>query len=201
MYRRCIKPLFDFIGALSALLVLSPLLVAMTIGLYCGNRGAVFFRQERPGKDGRIFRIIKFKTMTDGKDENGMLLPDEMRLTRTGRFLRATSLDELPQLINVLLGDMSMIGPRPLLPQYLSLYSAEQARRHEVKPGITGWAQCHGRNAISWSEKFKLDVWYVDHLSFSTDCRILFTTFRKVLARDGINQRGKATIEMFNGKN
>ena len=185
-----------------ALLCLSPLLLVVTIWLHFANRGAgAFFFQERPGLHSRIFKIVKFKTMTDERDEGGHLLPDEQRLTRVGRFVRSTSIDELPQLWNVLRGDMSLIGPRPLLVQYLPLYSPEQARRHEVRPGITGWAQCHGRNAISWGEKFKLDVWYVDHLSFKTDVTVILTTIRKVLTRADISQQGQATMEAFNGKN
>ena len=159
------------------------------------------FLQERPGKDGKIFKVIKFKTMTDERDENGRLLPDAERLTKVGKFVRSTSIDELPQLINVLKGDMALIGPRPLLPQYLPLYSPEQARRHEVRPGISGWAQCHGRNAISWTEKFKLDVWYVDHVSFITDLKVLFITIKNVLMRKDINSATSATMEAFDGTN
>lgn len=202
MYRLFLKRFFDFCISLVALVVVSPLLVVVTVGLHFANKGTgVFFLQERPGKDAKIFRIIKFKTMTDERDEDGELLSDELRLTKIGRFVRSTSIDELPQLINVIKGDMSLIGPRPLLVQYLPLYSKEQARRHEVRPGITGWAQCHGRNAISWTEKFKLDVWYVDHLSFWTDLRIIGLTIKKVLLRADINEAGNATMEIFNGKN
>ena len=202
MYRLFLKRFFDFCISLVALVVVSPLLVVVTVGLHFANKGTgVFFLQERPGKDAKIFRIIKFKTMTDERDEEGELLSDELRLTKIGRFVRSTSIDELPQLINVIKGDMSLIGPRPLLVQYLPLYSKEQARRHEVRPGITGWAQCHGRNAISWTEKFKLDVWYVDHLSFWTDLRIIGLTIKKVLLRADINEAGNATMEIFNGKN
>ena len=202
MYKYFFKRVIDFIIALCALLVIWPLLLVITVWLYFANKGAgVFFLQERPGKDGRIFRVIKFKTMTDERDTNGNLLPDEARLTKVGKFVRSTSIDELPQLVNVLKGDMSLIGPRPLLPQYLPLYSKEQARRHEVRPGITGWAQCHGRNAISWTRKFELDVWYVDHCSFLLDLKIIFTTIKKVLVREGISQQGQATMEMFNGYN
>lgn len=202
MYKYFFKRVIDFIIALCALLVIWPLLLVITVWLYFANKGAgVFFLQERPGKDGRIFRVIKFKTMTDERDTNGNLLPDEARLTKVGKFVRSTSIDELPQLVNVLKGDMSLIGPRPLLPQYLPLYSKEQARRHEVRPGITGWAQCHGRNAISWTKKFELDVWYVDHCSFLLDSKIIFLTIKKVLVREGISQQGQATMEMFNGKN
>lgn len=176
--------------------------MVITIWLHFANKGAgAFFFQERPGKDGIIFKVIKYKTMTDERDTNGNLLPDEVRLTKVGKFVRSTSIDELPQLINVLKGDMALIGPRPLLPQYLPLYSPEQARRHEVRPGISGWAQCHGRNAISWTEKFKLDVWYVDHVSLMTDLKVIWITIMKVLKRDGISQEGNATMEAFNGKN
>lgn len=160
-----------------------------------------FFTQERPGKDGKIFKVIKFKTMTDERDAEGNLLPDAVRLTKVGSFVRSTSIDELPQLINVLKGDMALIGPRPLLPQYLPLYSKEQARRHEVRPGITGWAQVNGRNAISWSKKFKLDVWYVDHCSFLLDLKIVFMTIRKVFIREGISSDTSATMEVFTGNN
>lgn len=184
------------------LLLLSVPLVAVTVWLHFANKGAgAFFRQERPGKNGRIFRIVKFKTMTDERDVEGNLLPDADRLTKVGRFVRSTSIDELPQLWNVLRGDMSLIGPRPLLPQYLPLYSPEQARRHEVRPGITGWAQCHGRNAISWGKKFELDVWYVDNYSFKTDCSIVWTTLLKVIKRSDVQSEGHATTERFNGTN
>lgn len=184
------------------LLVLALPLAAVTLWLHFANKGAgAFFRQERPGRNGRIFRILKFKTMTDERDADGNLLPDEVRLTRVGRFVRSTSIDELPQLWNVLKGDMSLIGPRPLLVQYLPLYSPEQARRHEVRPGITGWAQCHGRNAISWTKKFELDVWYVDHVSFSTDCLVVWTTLKKVLSRSDISSATSATMEAFDGTN
>ena len=202
LYRDCIKRVLGFSIALVAITCLSPLLLVVTIWLHFANKGAgAFFLQERPGKDGKIFKIIKYKTMTDERDANGKLLPDARRLTRVGRFVRSTSIDELPQLFNVLKGDMALIGPRPLLVQYLPLYSPEQARRHEVRPGITGWAQCHGRNALSWSEKFKLDVWYVDHCSFLTDVKVILTTIKKVIARDGIAQNGQATMETFNGNN
>lgn len=201
MYRRYFKRLFDVVGAGFGLICCAPLLLVVAFGLFLTRKGSVFFLQERPGKDGRVFRIVKFRTMTDERDDNGALLSDDSRSTRIGRFLRATSLDELPQLFNVLRGDMSIIGPRPLLVEYLPLYSAHQARRHEVLPGITGWAQCHGRNAISWQEKFELDVWYVDHLSFATDVRILLTTLRKVLKREGITPENQMTVEYFNGKN
>lgn len=202
MYRKYFKRLIDFVVSLLALICLSPIILVVTVWLHFANKGAgAFFLQERPGKDAKIFKIIKFKTMTDERDENGNLLPDEKRLTRVGRFVRSTSIDELPQLFNVLKGDMALIGPRPLLVQYLPLYSQEQARRHEVRPGITGWAQCHGRNAISWTEKFKLDIWYVDHCTLNTDLEIIFTTIKKVLRRADISQEGAATMEAFNGHN
>lgn len=202
MYRHYIKRLLDFCISLIALICLSPLLLVVTIWLHFANRGAgAFFLQERPGKDAKIFKIIKFKTMTDERDADGNLLPDARRLTKVGRFVRSTSIDEFPQLINVLKGDMALIGPRPLLIQYLPLYSKEQARRHEVRPGITGWAQCHGRNAISWAAKFKLDVWYVDHLSFLTDLKVIWLTINKVIKRADINEAGHATMEAFNGNN
>lgn len=202
MYRRVFKRVFDFCIALVALIDLSPLLLAVAIWLHFANRGAgAFFFQERPGLHGKIFKIWKFKTMTDERDAEGNLLPDVQRLTRVGRFVRSTSIDELPQLFNVLKGDMALIGPRPLLARYLPLYSPEQARRHEVRPGITGWAQCHGRNAISWTERFKLDVWYVDHVSLRTDLNVILTTIKTVLHREGISQQGQATMEPFNGHN
>lgn len=202
MYKNYIKRLLDFFIVLLALLVIWPILLIITLWLHFANKGAgAFFTQERPGKDSKIFKIIKFKTMTDERDTEGNLLPDELRLTKVGKFVRSTSIDELPQLINVLKGDMSLIGPRPLLPQYLPLYSKEQARRHEVRPGITGWAQCHGRNAIAWTEKFKLDVWYVDNISFMTDVEIFFMTIIKVIKRSDINTSNDATMEDFNGTN
>ncbi len=202
MYKNFFKRVLDFGISLVALVVLSPLLLTVTIWLHFANRGAgAFFTQERPGKNGKIFKVLKFKTMTDERDASGALLPDAQRLTRVGRFVRSTSVDELPQLVNVLKGDMALIGPRPLLVQYLPLYSPHQARRHEVRPGITGWAQCHGRNAISWHEKFDLDVWYVDHLSFWTDLKVVFITVKKVLCRDDINSATSATMEAFNGEN
>lgn len=197
-----IKQLLDFSIAFIALLLLSPILIIVALFLHFANKGVgVFFLQDRPGKDAKLFKVIKFKPMTDERDAKGILLPDERRLTPIGRFVRSTSIDELSQLINVLKGDMSLIGPRPLLPQYLPLYSAEQARRHEVRPGITGWAQCHGRNAITWSEKLQLDVWYVDHCTIVTDIKIIFITIKKVLLRDGISSATSATMEPFNGKN
>ena len=202
LYRDHIKRVLGFCISLIAIICLSPLLLVVTIWLHFANKGAgAFFFQERPGKNGKIFKIIKYKTMTDERDANGELLPDEVRLTRVGRFVRSTSIDELPQLFNVLKGDMAIIGPRPLLVQYLPLYSPEQARRHEVRPGISGWAQCHGRNSLSWTEKFKLDVWYVDHCSFKTDIEVILTTIKKVIVRDGISQDGQATMEAFNGNN
>ena len=202
LYKNFFKRAIDVVASGGALLLLSVPLAAVTVWLHFANKGAgAFFRQERPGKDGKIFRVVKFKTMTDERDASGNLLPDADRLTKVGRFVRSTSLDELPQLWNVLRGDMSLIGPRPLLPQYLPLYSPEQARRHEVRPGITGWAQCHGRNAISWQKKFELDVWYVDHISFATDCKVILTTLKKVIARDDINSATAATMEAFNGNN
>ena len=202
MYKHFFKRFLDFGIALIALICLSPILLLVTIWLHFANKGAgAFFHQERPGKDAKIFRIVKFKTMTDERDADGKLLPDAQRLTKVGKFVRSTSIDELPQLFNVLKGDMALIGPRPLLVQYLPLYSQEQARRHEVRPGISGWAQCHGRNAISWTEKFKLDVWYVDHCTFKTDLNVIFTTIKKVLRRADINQDGNATTEEFNGSN
>ena len=202
MYKNFFKRLLDFCIALVALICLSPLLLVVTVWLHFANKGAsAFFLQERPGKDAKIFKIIKFKTMTDERDAEGNLLSDEVRMTKAGKFVRLTSIDELPQLINVLKGDMALIGPRPLLVQYLSLYNKEQARRHEVRPGITGWAQCHGRNAISWKEKFKLDVWYVDNCSLTTDLKVIFLTINKVIRRADISQEGSATMEAFNGNN
>lgn len=202
LYRDCFKRTLDFCLTLFALVILSPLLLLIVIWLHFANKGAgVFFTQERPGKGGKIFKVIKFKTMTDERDADGNLLPDEQRLTKVGRIVRSTSIDELPQLINVLKGDMALIGPRPLLVQYLPLYNKEQARRHEVRPGITGWAQCHGRNAISWSKKFELDVWYVDHCSFLLDLKIILLTIKKVLVREGISSETSATMEPFTGNN
>ena len=202
MYRKYLKRWLDFVIVLCVLAVIWPILLLVTLWLHFANKGAgAFFTQERPGRNGKIFKVIKFKTMTDERDADGNLLPDAERLTPVGRFVRSTSIDELPQLINVLKGDMALIGPRPLLVQYLPLYSKEQARRHEVRPGITGWEQCHGRNSISWTEKFKLDVWYVDHCSLITDIKVIFITIKKVLLRDGISQEGQATMELFNGNN
>ncbi|GEM62187.1 sugar transferase [Sphingobacterium faecium NBRC 15299] len=201
MYKYFFKRILDFLAAFCGLIILSPIFIIVCIGLYIANDGKPFFFQARPGKGGKIFKIIKFKTMNDKKDTNGNLLPDADRLTPIGSFVRKTSLDEIPQLINVLKGDMSLIGPRPLLIQYLPLYTATQSRRHEVRPGITGWAQVNGRNAISWEKKFELDVWYVDHISLATDLKVFFTTFKKVFKREGISADGHVTIEPFNGNN
>lgn len=202
MYKHFFKRFFDFWISLIALICISPILLVVTIWLHFANKGAgAFFLQERPGKDGKIFKVIKYKTMTDERGADGELLPDEQRLTKVGRFVRSTSIDELPQLLNVLKGDMALIGPRPLLVQYLPLYSSEQARRHEVRPGISGWAQCHGRNTISWTEKFRLDVWYVDHVSLWTDLKVIGITIMKVLKRADISEEGHATMEAFNGRN
>ena len=202
MYKHYFKRFFDFGVALVALICMSPILIVVTIWLHFANKGAgAFFFQKRPGKDGKIFKVIKFKTMTDERDADGNLLPDADRLTNVGRFVRSTSIDELPQLINVLKGDMALIGPRPLLVQYLPLYNKEQARRHDVRPGITGWAQVNGRNAISWTKKFELDVWYVDHCSLWLDVKIIFLTIKKVFVREGISQEGQATMAFFTGNN
>lgn len=206
MYKNFFKRILDFCISLVALICLSPILLVVTIWLHFANKGAgAFFLQERPGKDAKIFKIIKFKTMNEEKDENGKLLPDLQRITPVGRFVRKTSLDELPQLFNVLKGDMALIGPRPLLVKYLPLYSPEQARRHELRPGISGWAQCHGRNSLTWGEKFKLDVWYVDHCSLKTDLNVIFTTIKKVLKREDITSENvgeqRITMQEFNGNN
>lgn len=202
MYKHFFKRLFDFCIAFTALLCIGWFLIIIAIWLHFANKGAgAFFFQERPGKDGKIFRVVKFKTMTDERDAEGNLLPDEKRLTKVGSFVRSTSIDELPQLWNVLVGDMALIGPRPLLVQYLPLYSKEQARRHEVRPGISGWAQCHGRNAISWTQKFEYDVWYVDHVSLMTDIKVIFITINNVLRRKDINSATAATMEYFTGDN
>lgn len=198
-YRKLIKPLFDFTCSLLGLLVLSPIFLLVWLSLIIANSGKPFFYQRRPGKGGRIFTIVKFRTMNDKRDADGDLLPDTERLTKVGSFVRKTSLDEIPQLINVLKGDMSLVGPRPLLVEYLPLYNEVQARRHKVRPGITGWAQVNGRNAISWQQKFEYDVWYVKNLSFSLDLKILFLTIKKVVLREGISQEGEATIEQFKG--
>lgn len=203
MYKNYIKRILGFCISLTALIVISPLLLVVTVWLHFANKGAgAFFTQERPGKDGKIFRIIKFKTMTDERDENGELLPNDQRITKIGASIRKISLDELPQLFNVLKGDMALIGPRPLMPRYLKLYSPEQMRRHEVRPGISGWAQCHGRNAISWTEKFKLDVWYVDHITLWVDLKIIFITMKNVIMRKDIDYGGTSVnSEGFNGHN
>lgn len=201
MYKSCFKRFFDFLIAFVGLICLAPIFIIITIGLYFANQGKPFFFQARPGLNEQIFRIIKFKTMNDKKDSSGNLLPDVDRLTSIGSFVRKTSLDEIPQLINVLKGDMALIGPRPLLPQYLPLYNTMQKRRHEVRPGITGWAQVNGRNAISWQRKFELDVWYVDHISFALDLKIFLLTIKKVFVREGISQEGEATMEIFKGNN
>lgn len=202
MYKYFFKRFIDIFLSGIALVALSPIIFILWIWLTLANKGAgAFFFQKRPGKNAKIFKVVKFKTMTDERDDNGNLLPDEKRLTNVGKFVRSTSLDELPQLWNVFKGDMSLIGPRPLLPQYLPLYSAEQARRHEVRPGITGWAQVNGRNAISWKQKFEYDVWYVDNFSLLLDIKIIFLTIKKVFLRDGINSASSVTMEAFNGKN
>lgn len=199
MYRSFFKRGIDFLLALTGFICIFPLFAGVMISLYFANKGSVFFRQARPGLNGKVFQVIKFKTMTDEKDAQGKLLPDKDRLTKIGKFVRSTSLDELPQLLNVITGDMSLIGPRPLLVKYLPLYTKEQARRHEVRPGITGWAQVNGRNAISWEQKFEYDVWYVDHVSFALDVKIIFLTLKKVLVREGINAAAAATMPPFTG--
>jgi lipopolysaccharide/colanic/teichoic acid biosynthesis glycosyltransferase len=202
MYKHFFKRFFDFWISLIVLIIISPILLVVTIWLHFANRGAgAFFTQDRPGKDGKIFKVIKYKTMTDERDEDGNFLPDEDRITKVGKFVRSTSIDELPQFFNVLKGDMALIGPRPLRVEYLPLYSKEQARRHEVRPGISGWAQCHGRNSISWTEKFKLDVWYVDHVSLLTDLKVIFITIKNVLMRKDISAEGSATMPFFDGTN
>lgn len=201
MYKDILKPLIDFILALTAILILSPLLIFISIALALANQGNPFFFQLRPGKNKKIFNIIKFKTMSDAEDKDGNLLPDSERLTNIGKFVRKTSIDEIPQLLNVLKGDMSLIGPRPLLPQYLPIYTELQNMRHLVKPGITGWAQVNGRNAISWNQKFEYDVWYVRNVSFLVDIEILFKTVKKVVVSEGINAENMATTEPFNGNN
>ena len=202
MYKNHIKRWIDFTIALTALLLIGWFLVLVAILLYFANKGAgIFFTQERPGKDAKPFHVIKFKTMTDERDKDGRLLPDSERLTKIGRIVRSLSIDELPQIINVLRGDMALIGPRPLLMKYLPLYSEEQMRRHEVRPGITGWAQVNGRNAITHTQKFKYDVWYVDHLSFALDFKIFFLTIKKVFIREGISAAGDATMPAFDGTN
>ena len=200
MYKHFLKRVFDFFLALIGFIIISPIFLLLWIWLSIANKGAgAFFFQERPGKDEKIFRVIKFKTMTDERDASGKLLPDAQRLTRVGKFVRSTSLDEIPQLLNVIKGDMSLVGPRPLLVQYLPLYNETQRRRHEVRPGITGWAQVNGRNAISWQQKFDYDVWYVDHVSLSLDFKILLKTIQKVFKREGISSDTNATMEVFKG--
>ncbi len=201
MYTKIIKPFFDFSIAFISLLFLSPIFLIVTISLFIANNGKPFFFQKRPGKKEKIYRIIKFKTMTDATDSNGKILPDKQRLTSIGQFVRKTSLDEIPQLINVIKGDMSLVGPRPLLPEYLPLYNTQQKKRHLVLPGITGWAQVNGRNAISWEQKFEYDVWYVKRQSFLLDVKILFRTVKKVLISEGVSQEGEATIQPFKGTN
>ena len=202
IYKKIFKRLIDIIFSFCGLVVLSPLLMIVTIWLHFANKGyGAFFLQPRPGKKEKVFNIIKFKTMTDERDGNGELLPDEMRLTKVGKFIRSTSIDELPQLINVLKGDMSLIGPRPLRVRYLPLYSQKQKRRHDILPGITGWAQVNGRNSISWTERLDLDVFYVDNVSFRLDLKILYLTIKKIISRDGISQEGNVTMDDFNGHN
>jgi lipopolysaccharide/colanic/teichoic acid biosynthesis glycosyltransferase len=199
MYKSLIKPLLDQLVALLILIILAPVFLVSFVLLAFANDGKPFFLQLRPGKNGKLFKIIKFKTMNDKKDVHGTLLSDDRRLTTMGQIIRKTSLDEIPQLLNVIKGDMSMVGPRPLLPEYIALYTPEQAKRHEVKPGITGWAQVNGRNAISWKEKFQLDVWYVEHQSFVLDLKIIFRTIKKVFISEGISQQGQATMTKFKG--
>lgn len=200
MYKLVIKSIIDFCVSLIVLIMFFPILFGVTVLLFIANDGKPFFFQLRPGKNERIFKIIKFKTMNDKKDSDGNLLPDAYRLTKIGQLVRKTSLDELPQLINVLKGDMSLIGPRPLLPEYLTLYNETQKRRHEVKPGITGWAQVNGRNAISWEQKFEYDVWYVNHVSFLLDCKIVYLTINKVFKREGITSENSVSAESFKGE-
>lgn len=201
MYKSFFKRILDFIASFIAIIIFSPIFMLVALLLLLNNKGSVFFFQKRPGKNEQIFKVVKFKTMTDKKDKNGNLLPDADRLTNLGKFVRKTSLDELPQLINVLKGDMSLIGPRPLLPEYLPLYNNTQKRRHSVKPGITGWAQVNGRNAISWGKKFEYDVWYVDNMSFFLDLKIIALTILKVIKSEDINAKNMATTEKFNGLN
>ena len=197
-----IKRIIDLIASLLALILLSPVLILLIVGLHFANKGAgVFFTQPRPGKNEKIFRVVKFKTMTDEKDGEGFLLPDAQRITTIGKFIRSTSLDEIPQLVNVIKGDMALIGPRPLLVEYLPLYSTDQLHRHAVRPGITGWAQVNGRNTISWQQKFEYDVWYVDHISLLLDLKILFLSIKKVFIREGISSLTSATMETFKGNN
>lgn len=199
MYTRFLKPFFDKLSALLVLVLVSPILFIVLVILAISNKGHIWFTQTRPGKNGKLFDVIKFKTMTDEQDSNGVLLSDEKRLTGIGKFIRRTSLDELPQLVNVIIGNMSIVGPRPLLVEYLALYNAQQQRRHEVKPGITGWAQVNGRNTVAWKERFELDVWYVEHISFWVDVKILLQTVNKVFRAEGINSANAATMERFRG--
>ena len=199
MYKSFFKRILDFFTSLTGFILLSPVFILITVGLFFANRGKPFFFQIRPGKNERLFKIIKFKTMNDKKDNSGQLLPDSERLTKIGALVRKTSLDEIPQLLNVIIGDMSLIGPRPLLTQYLPLYNDFQKQRHHIRPGITGWAQINGRNAISWSQKFEYDVWYVTNCSFILDVKILFLTIKKVFVREGISQEGEVTMEVFKG--
>ena len=199
MYKIFFKPLLDFILSLLGLIISSPLFLIVFIALLFANKGKVFFLQNRPGKNGKIFKIIKFRTMNNKRDAHGNLLPDVERLTKIGKLVRKTSLDEIPQLINVLLGNMSLIGPRPLLPEYLPLYNDFQKKRHHIKPGITGWAQINGRNAVEWEKKFKFDVWYVENMSFFLDLQIMFLTLKKVLKLEGVNREGEATNIAFKG--
>ena len=201
MYINVIKPIIDFLAAFFGILLLSPVFILITIALTIANNGKPFFIQRRPGKNERMFNIIKFKTMNDRTDDKGILLSDSHRLTKVGRIVRKTSLDETPQLLNVLKGDMSLVGPRPLLPEYLPLYNTAQKKRHHVKPGITGWAQVNGRNAISWEQKFEYDVWYVEHVNFILDLKVLFLTIKKVFVSEGISSKGQATAEKFLGDN
>jgi undecaprenyl phosphate N,N'-diacetylbacillosamine 1-phosphate transferase len=199
LYTRFLKPFFDKVSALLVLVLVSPILFIVLVILAISNKGHIWFTQTRPGKNGKLFDVIKFKTMTDEQDSNGVLLSDEKRLTGIGKFIRKTSLDELPQLVNVIIGNMSIVGPRPLLVEYLALYNAQQQRRHEVKPGITGWAQVNGRNTVAWKERFELDVWYVEHISFWVDVKILLQTVNKVFRAEGINSANAATMERFKG--
>jgi undecaprenyl phosphate N,N'-diacetylbacillosamine 1-phosphate transferase len=199
MYKNNFKSVFDYVFSFVGLLITLPIFILIVVMLYFFNKKSVFFYQQRPGKDGKIFKLIKFKTMTDEKDEAGRLLEDSKRLTSLGKFIRTTSLDEIPQLINIIKGDMSLIGPRPLLVHYIPLYTKEQAKRHNVKPGVTGWAQVNGRNSISWEEKFILDVWYVENISFSLDFKIFILTFLKVFKREGINSGSNVTMSSFKG--
>ncbi|MDR2085176.1 MAG: sugar transferase [Bacteroidales bacterium] len=201
MYKHFFKRFLDFFLSLIGFIIISPFFVIITVLLLFANNGKPFFIQKRPGKNEKIFKIIKFKTMNDKKDKNGNLLPDKDRLTKVGNFIRKTSLDEIPQLLNVIKGDMSLVGPRPLIPEYIPLYNPEQKRRHDVRPGITGWAQVNGRNAISWKQKFEYDIWYVDNISFKLDIKILFLTIKKIFLKEGISKEGEVTTVAFNGNN